>query len=661
MTQISGRNAAVAGLAAGFVSAALFLTGSFEPMETKAYDYWVKSLPPVEPAAELALLEIPSERTSPEALASLVSSLDDAGAEIIVLHEPPQDAPGIDMLARAMQLHGGVVMAARFGEEDLRNLHEGRSPARPPSAGPALDAAAAVVAFTDRTPARDGVLRKFSPQVGDAPEIGYATAAITRPSISLPEQTSIDGEHVRFGPGPRFFISFRHLTRSGRIDLDAVDRGDIDLAGKTVIVSSGGRTWRTPIGNVSDPIVTIQIASSILDSRGTARAPSWMVVVAVLAVATGMAVGTNRSSSLFEIAMPIAVGGLVWFLAGIGLRNGTWVDVVPVFVAMSLQVLASFGMRALRGHRAPSTEKLLEVLTYTLMHGCLAESASLWVREGDRFTARIRFGDVPSHLTAALPKEGMKEVRRDEGNVVGISLAPMVDGGIVVVRPHSALLTDKRLELLRRIVSEAMAAAELDSSKDGVGAFLMGIAAVIDENDHFPPDHSQRVGQIAAAIASRAGLSETQIAALREAAHLHDIGKIGVHDRIIDSTSRLTDEEYAKVKRHAEVSAQILAQAGAKHELIEAVRDHHERWDGQGYPNKLSGEQIPIESRILAVADAAVSLMSDRPYRRGTSLSAALVEIASQRGRMFDPRIVEAVLEVGIEDPSSFGASRTSV
>lgn len=313
------------------------------------------------------------------------------------------------------------------------------------------------------------------------------------------------------------------------------------------------------------------------------------------------------------------------------------------------------------GRKAPSSERLLDVVTYTLMNACIAESACLWVRDGDRFQPMVRFGEVPSHLTAALPKEGIKEIRRDEGNIVGASLAPLVDGGIVVVRPHSALLTQKRLELLRRILGEAVAASELDGSKDRVRAFLMGIAAAVDENDHFPPDHSRRVGDIAAAIASRAGLSDAQVDALREAAHLHDIGKVGVHDRIIDSTTRLSDEDYARVKRHAELSARILERAGAMPELIEAVRDHHERWDGKGYPNKLSGEEIPIESRILAVADAAVSLTSDRPYRRGTSLSAALLEIASQRGRMFDPRIVEAVLEVGIEEPSSFGASTTVV
>lgn len=661
MTHISGRNAAVAGLAAGIVSAALFLTGAFEPLEIKVYDYWLRSLPPVAPPPELALLEIPADRTSPLALAAVVSDLDEAGAAAIVLHEAPAQGPGMELLTRAMVAHGNVIVAARFTDEDIRRLRAGVSPKDPPSAGPGLDAAASGIAFGERVRAPDGILRRFTPQVEDIPEIGYATAAITLDNVSLPKHAPIVGEHRSFGPGPRFFIPFRHLTRPARVDLEMVASGDVDLGGKTVLVTSGARTWLTPIGDLSDPMVTFQIASSILDDRGISRAPAWMVVAAVLAVAAGMSVGVNKPNPLLEIAMPLAVGALVWFLAGLSLRNGTWVDVVPVFAAMSLQVVTIFGLRSVVGRSAPASEKLMDVVTYTFMNACIAESACLWVRDGDRFQPMVRFGDVPSHLTAALPQEGIKEVRRDEGNIIGASLAPLLDGGIVVVRPHSALLTEKRLELLRRILGEAMAAASGDGSKDKVRAFLMGIAAAVDENDHFPPDRSRRVGDIAAAIASRAGLSDAQVNALMEAAHLHDIGKVGVHDRIIDSTMRLSDEDYARVKRHAELSARILERAGARPELIEAVRDHHEPWDGKGYPNKLSGEEIPIESRILAVADAAVSLTSDRPYRRGTSLSAALLEIASQRGRMFDPRIVEAILEVGIEEPGLFGVSKTVV
>ena len=132
---------------------------------------------------------------------------------------------------------------------------------------------------------------------------------------------------------------------------------------------------------------------------------------------------------------------------------------------------------------------------------------------------------------------------------------------------------------------------------------------------------------------------------------LHDVGKIGVPDEILKKTGKLTDAEFAMVKLHPELGERIVSQIPQLKETLTGIRNHHERWDGRGYPDGLAGEQIPILARILAVADTFDAMTSDRPYRPGMPIGRALDEIERGAGTQFDPeyaiRFVELFREPG--------------
>jgi HD-GYP domain-containing protein (c-di-GMP phosphodiesterase class II) len=141
-------------------------------------------------------------------------------------------------------------------------------------------------------------------------------------------------------------------------------------------------------------------------------------------------------------------------------------------------------------------------------------------------------------------------------------------------------------------------------------------------------------------------LSLDQLDALTLGALLHDVGKIGVPDPILHKPGRLTDEEYEIIKRHPVLGAEMLAPMEDLAPAVPAVRHHHERFDGRGYPDGLRGEDIPLVARIISVADAFDSMIRGRPYGYEISREAVLEEIEKGSGNQFDPRVVRALLEV---------------
>ncbi len=176
---------------------------------------------------------------------------------------------------------------------------------------------------------------------------------------------------------------------------------------------------------------------------------------------------------------------------------------------------------------------------------------------------------------------------------------------------------------------------------------LLGLLArIIDFRDPYVYNHSEQVAMYALAIAREMGLSAAQIDTLRRAALCHDLGKIGIPDAVLNKPGRLTDEEYQVVKEHVNIGAELLKSSHVLHRLIPGVRHHHERWDGNGYPARLRGEEIPIEARILAVADTVEALASDRPYKRAMSPEEIVAELRRCAGTHFDPAVVEAFTRV---------------
>lgn len=176
---------------------------------------------------------------------------------------------------------------------------------------------------------------------------------------------------------------------------------------------------------------------------------------------------------------------------------------------------------------------------------------------------------------------------------------------------------------------------------DPNSAAVASLAAAVDAKDRYTSGHSERVAAYAQEIAGAMDADQETIDLLKIAGLLHDLGKIGVPDAVLNKPGSLTTTERENINQHPALGGNILKRAPQLDQVIPTVIFHHERWDGQGYPNGLAGEQIPQMARIMAIADAFDAMTSDRPYRKAMSIEAALLELQAGAGKQFDPDIVE--------------------
>lgn len=181
---------------------------------------------------------------------------------------------------------------------------------------------------------------------------------------------------------------------------------------------------------------------------------------------------------------------------------------------------------------------------------------------------------------------------------------------------------------------------QLETANEGV----MAIAKALDARDKYTSQHSERVSKYSALIGQEMGMSGKECENLRKVALLHDIGKIGVPDSILNKPGRLTDEEYAQIKRHVDYGAEILSNFTGLDHAVEGARYHHERYDGKGYTHGLKGEEIPLYGRIIGVADAFDAMTSNRVYRGHLDLEKVLSELERCRGTQFDPKIADIMI-----------------
>src|SRR4029450_2631009 len=175
---------------------------------------------------------------------------------------------------------------------------------------------------------------------------------------------------------------------------------------------------------------------------------------------------------------------------------------------------------------------------------------------------------------------------------------------------------------------------------------LKMLTGAIEARDPYTRGHSVPVPELAEAVARALGWSEERIASLRLGGPLHDIGKLAVSNEVLHKEGRLDDDELAEIREHPKNGAKLLLRVAALRAAIPYVLYHHERWDGTGYPSGKAGEEIPIEARVLAVADAFDAMTSDRPYRPALSHDEALAEGERCAGTQFDPQIARIFLEL---------------
>ncbi len=175
---------------------------------------------------------------------------------------------------------------------------------------------------------------------------------------------------------------------------------------------------------------------------------------------------------------------------------------------------------------------------------------------------------------------------------------------------------------------------------------ITALAHALEAKDKYTSGHSQRVAAISTAIAEELNMPQDIIEKIKLAGSVHDIGKIGVSETILNKPGRLTELEYWHMTCHSEGGVHILAPVVQDREVLKMIRHHHEHWDGTGYPHRLRGEQIPPGARILQVADAYDAMTSERPYRGAMSAEAACAEIERCKGTQFDPDVVDAFLKI---------------
>jgi putative nucleotidyltransferase with HDIG domain len=201
--------------------------------------------------------------------------------------------------------------------------------------------------------------------------------------------------------------------------------------------------------------------------------------------------------------------------------------------------------------------------------------------------------------------------------------------------------TARELQNSRKALHEQSQLLE-QSRADTVNALLAAVAA----KDPYTSEHAQKVAELSETIAGKMGLDKHSMTNLRYASLLHDIGKIGVPTYVLGKEERLEKEELEVIRRHPEISAQIIKPVSFLQRIMPIVRHHHENVDGAGYPDGLKGGEIPLESRILAVADAYDAMTSNRPYRDAITQDRALTLIAERAGTQFDPEVVTIFTEI---------------
>jgi putative two-component system response regulator len=214
------------------------------------------------------------------------------------------------------------------------------------------------------------------------------------------------------------------------------------------------------------------------------------------------------------------------------------------------------------------------------------------------------------------------------------------------VRTH-LILEEMRLQLQsQNLVLEQKVADKTAEIRDMLNASIHSMARMVEIRDPYTAGHQQRVAQLACAIAEEMGLSPETIDGIRTAGILHDLGKIRIPVSILSRAGRLMKEELEMIKIHPQVSFEILKHIPFPQPVAQIVLQHHERLDGSGYPQGLSGDEILLEARILAVADVTEATSSFRPYRPAQGIDAALARIAQKKGKQYDADAVSACLDL---------------
>lgn len=308
----------------------------------------------------------------------------------------------------------------------------------------------------------------------------------------------------------------------------------------------------------------------------------------------------------------------------------------------------------------------------------LVPSDYVWIvlKDGDRIPARTLYARGVGQLEDWLPpdSEYVLEQLRMEGNGIiltqdtaGLDIRPLqsclvvpmhsnggIDGYIGVGSDHSHGYTSGHLQILNTLASHSASALKNARLYARVQHFqsemVNTLVETVEAKSDYTIGHSNRVRIISLNLGLALGLNLSELETLERSAYLHDLGKLSIPDAILDKPGSLTNAEYARVKTHPIRGQRILMQSPALASLVPVVRHHHERWDGNGYPDGLKAEEIPLLARIVAVADTFDAMTSARPYRSAFPLPVVLEELKANAGKQHDPAIVQILLDLVAHD-----------
>ena len=263
-----------------------------------------------------------------------------------------------------------------------------------------------------------------------------------------------------------------------------------------------------------------------------------------------------------------------------------------------------------------------------------------------RFRRMPKHRDIPIILITVVGDEPVRQAALESG-VIDFLVKPVRPRelrarchNLLQLRQQAETVKQRALSLEQRLLSSMHEVEERERET------LSRLARAIEFRDAGTSAYLERMSRVAGLVAENLGLPEDDVRIIEMAAPLHDMGKIAIPDSVLMKPGKLTEEEMAIMRRHPRIGYELLS--GSQNRFIQvgaliALR-HHERYDGSGYPDGLAGEAIPLEARIVAVADVFDALISPRPYKEPWTLDAALAWIYAQRGRLFDPLCVDALL-----------------
>lgn len=301
-------------------------------------------------------------------------------------------------------------------------------------------------------------------------------------------------------------------------------------------------------------------------------------------------------------------------------------------VTLDLNMPGVKGIEVLRTIR--STVPTTEVIIITGF--ATVQSAVEGIRYGvhDFITKPFDIGEVMGTIDRALRKRrALKKLQsflEGMGNLLGKHRP--ADTALSFLESDNELLLG-----MRKSIAEAFNPIAASHSQQRIFEFIEVLADTLESKDEYTHGHSRRVSYYASLLAESIGLDTAEREEVRLASFLHDIGKVGVSNRLIMKDGRLTAEEHAIVAKHPEIGENIILPIGLSPGIVQGIRHHHEQYDGNGYPDRLAGESIPITARIILIADAYDAMNTNRPYRKNLPKAAIVREFRKHAGTQFDP------------------------